>query len=57
MLEKPVIQHKFEDDSFSIPADYDIYLREQYGDYMKLPDDIESCYNRHKCLELDFGKY
>lgn len=57
MLEKPIIQHQFEDDNFSIPADYDIYLREQYGDYMKLPDDIESCYNRHKCLKLDFGKY
>ena len=57
LLEKPVVSHKFEDDFFSIPEDYDIYLREQYGDYMKLPDDIESCYNRHKCLELDFGNY
>lgn len=47
----------FEDDFFPAPKDYDTFLREQYGDYMQMPKDIESCYNKHRCLELDFGKY
>lgn len=57
LLNRPVVLHQFEDSSFPIPADYDAYLRSQYGDYMKLPKDIESCYNRHKCIELNFGPY
>lgn len=48
---------KFEDDEFTAPKEYDTFLREQYGDYMMLPKDIEACYNKHRCLELDFGKY
>ena len=48
---------QFEDDMFQAPKDYDKFLREQYGDYMQLPKDIEACYNKHRCLKLDFGKY
>ena len=48
---------QFEDDYFPAPKNYNILLKQLYGDYMKLPDNIESCYNRHKCLSLDFGKY
>ena len=48
---------QFEDDYFQAPKDYDTFLREQYGDYMQMPKDIESCYNKHRCLKLDFGKY
>ena len=57
LLELPTIMHQFEDDVFSIPQEYHQYLSEQYGDYMQLPKDIESCYNRHKCVSLDFGPY
>lgn len=57
LLEKPVIMHPFEDDVFPIPVDFHEYLTPQYGDYMRLPEDIEACYNRHKCVELNFGKY
>ena len=48
---------QFEDEYFPVPKNYDLYLREQYGNYMELPKDIESCYNRHKCISLDFGEY
>ena len=48
---------KFEDDEFTAPKNYDLFLTEQYGDYMQLPKDIESCYNKHRCIELNFGKY
>ena len=35
-MEKAV-EHVFESGSFSIPEDYDTYLRGCYGDYMQLP--------------------
>lgn len=57
LLDLPTIMHQFEDEVFSIPQEYHQYLTEQYGDYMQLPKDIESCYNRHKCVSLDFGPY
>ena len=28
---------KFEDASFNAPSKYQVYLKEEYGDYMKLP--------------------
>ena len=40
-----------------VPKNYDLFLTEQYGNYMELPKDIESCYNRHRCISLDFGGY
>ena len=44
----------FEDELFLIPKEYDKYLTEQYGDYMKLPP-IEQQKNHHIILEMDFG--
>lgn len=32
-----LIDHKFEDAIFLIPAKYDLFLRTRYGDYMQLP--------------------
>ena len=48
---------KFENEIFPVPKNYDLFLTEQYGNYMELPKDIESCYNRHRCISLDFGGY
>lgn len=48
---------QFEDDFFPVPKNYELFLTEQYGDYMELPKNIESCYNRHRCILLDFGDY
>ena len=31
------IEMKFEETDFKIPSDYDGYLKQTYGDYMKLP--------------------
>lgn len=47
---------EFEGEYFSVPIDYDIFLREQYGDYMKLPDEDKRKL-RHHCQVLDFGIY
>ena len=52
-----LIPMQFEDDTFPVPKNYDLFLTEQYGNYMELPKDIEKCYNRHKCISLDFGEY
>ena len=32
-----VIMMQFEDDYFSVPCGYDVYLKQMYGDYMQLP--------------------
>lgn len=45
------ILHKFEDTELYVIADYDNFLREQYGDYMKLPP-VEKRIAKH-----DFIKY
>lgn len=44
----------FEDDVFRVPADYDLYLRTAYGDYMKLPPEDQR-ENRHSITQIDFG--
>ena len=46
----------FEGETFPVPADYDKFLTEQYGDYMQLPPP-EMQVNHHKILEIDFGPY
>jgi len=38
---KEITKLKFEDSKFNAPSDYDLYLREVYGDYMKLPPEEE----------------
>lgn len=41
----------FEDEMFSCPTDYDLFLRSVYGDYMKLPPENER-ENRHRIIEV-----
>lgn len=50
------IETDFEGYKVLIPSDYDTLLREQYGDYMKLPP-IEKQTVRHRCEKLEFGIY
>lgn len=52
---KELILHKFEDEQFYIPRDYDIVLRNLYGDYMILPPEEKR--QGHGILEYDFGTY
>ncbi len=47
---------EFEGETFTIPADYDGFLKEQYGNYMELPPP-EKRVNHHKIIEMDYGKY
>ena len=47
--------HKFEDDFFYIPTNYDSYLRKTYGDYMQLPSEKER--QPHHIINIDFGKF
>lgn len=55
ILEKTVL-HVFENGQFSIPEDYDSFLRSCYGDYMQLPPP-EQQVGRHGVLQVDFGGY
>lgn len=52
---KELILHKFEDEQFYIPRDYDTVLRNLYGDYMTLPPEEKR--QGHGILEYDFGHY
>ena len=36
-----LVEHRFEDYRFFIPRQYDRFLRERYGDYMKIPPESE----------------
>ena len=47
---------EFEGYEFSIPTNPEIYLKNLYGDFMKLPP-IETRGNRHGMLKVDFGEY
>lgn len=49
------IQLPFEDTTFSVMKDYDIYLRMVFGDYMQLPPENKRM--NHSFLKVDFGKY
>ena len=51
-----VTDHKFEDGMFSIPEDYDTFLRSCYGDYMQLPPEHQRI-GRHDVGDIDFGDY
>ena len=45
----------FEDDSFMVLKEYNAFLTELFGDYMKLPPESER--HTHQVAELDFGNY
>lgn len=55
MLEK-LTTHRFENGMFSVPEDYDGYLRSSYGDYMQLPPE-EQRVGVHHVQYIDFGDY
>jgi len=46
-------EHTFEDTVFMIPAGYDSYLRNGYGDYMQLPPECKR-EDRHKIIKVEF---
>jgi lipopolysaccharide cholinephosphotransferase len=50
-----VVPLEFRGMPFSCPAHWHKYLTNLYRDYMKLPP-VESRYNRHGIIEIDFGK-
>lgn len=43
----------FENEMFSCPVDYDLYLKAAYGDYMVLPPEDERI-NRHRIVNVKF---
>ena len=47
---------EFEGDLFSVPKNYDLFLREQYGDYMQLPPE-EKRIGKIAVKKIDFGEY
>lgn len=47
------IEMPFEDDTFTVPEKYDLYLKSIYGDYMKLPPEDQR-ENRHHILKVQF---
>lgn len=55
ILEKTTT-HQFENGMFSIPEDYDTFLRSCYGDYMQLPPEDQRV-GKHEIVGIDFGDY
>lgn len=55
MLEN-LTEHVFEGRLFSVPEDYDGFLRSCYGDYMQLPPE-EQRVGIHGIQHVDFGSY
>lgn len=53
---KDLILHRFEDVDLSVPAKYDLFLKEVYGDYLKLPPE-EQRISRHGISLIDLGSY
>ena len=47
------VLRKFEDDEFSVPKEYDGYLKLRYGDYMKLPPESEQGVKLDHLLKID----
>lgn len=47
---------KFEDELFTVPKNYDLFLTEQYGNYMILPPK-EKQINKLHFVDIDFGEY
>lgn len=51
----PTTLHKFEDDEYPVPANYDMYLKLTYGDYMMLPPREKQCVH-HDFVYVDLNK-
>ena len=47
---------EFEGESYNVPKNYDLFLKEQYGDYMTLPP-VEEQVNKCFVKSIDFGPY
>lgn len=50
-----LVDVKFEGELFKVPKDYDTFLKDIYGDYMKLPPVEERV--AHEVQSLDFGEF
>lgn len=50
---KELIDLKFEDTTFKAPSGFDAYLKNAYGDYMKLPPE-DKRENRHQIIQVKF---
>lgn len=51
-----LISMEFEGHPFKVPAEYDILLKNMYGDYMKLPP-VEKRGNQHAMIKMELGGY
>lgn len=47
---------EFEGKMYPVPKNYDLFLREQYGDYMTPPDEAD-CFGKLAVEAIDFGPY
>lgn len=54
-LMESLSEYTFEGERFSAPSDYEAYLKQLYGDYMKLPPEDQR--DKHAVLKVDFGPY
>ncbi|MEE0930320.1 MAG: LicD family protein [Acutalibacteraceae bacterium] len=54
-----LIEHKFEDEYYKIPKNYDIYLTDRYGDYMQLPPEEKRVTHSSVIVDEnnDYSKY
>ncbi len=48
----PIGSHVFEDTEFSVPADCHNMLQDMFGNYMKLPEDLDQVYHHIEKLEF-----
>ncbi len=51
----PTVGLPFEKTQLKAPANYDLFLRSPYGDYLELPNDIKGHFEHISHGELDFG--
>ncbi len=51
-----LMEGQFEGKTFTIPVDYDVYLKQVYGNYMELPPE-DKRWIGHAIEHLDFGPY
>ncbi len=49
---RDVVKHRFEDTEINLPIEYEKYLRQGFGDYMKLPS-AENRHPRHNTVFVD----